>query len=137
MVAASINFSSIVTTLPTVQNRSFTYFILASLAFLLQIQVILSWIAIAVLGIARKYAILFFTMSSISLISPPVTTEINILSVVKSFFIPFNTSSTWKGFTANMITSLFLTAELLSFVISIPFSFSNFSVEIFLLVIVS
>src|ERR1700740_3001490 len=92
--------------------------------------------AIAVLGMALKYGIFFLTISYISLIRPPVTTDIRILLAFKSFFIPFNTSSTWKGFTANMITSLFLTAALLSSVILTPCSFNDFNVAMLRLVIV-
>ena len=53
-VAASISFSSMVTTSPRFLKRSFTYFISFSDALLLQTHVILCCMAIAVLGIARK-----------------------------------------------------------------------------------
>src|SRR5262249_13793244 len=96
----------------------------------------LSCIAMAVFGIARKRGIFFLIMLSISLIVAPVTTEIKIFLSVNSFLIPFITSFTWNGLTDKRITSLFLTAAALSLVTSIPFSLSDWRVAVFLFVMV-
>src|SRR5436190_3909445 len=98
-------------------------------------QVILSCMAIAVLGIALNNGMLFLIQPSISLIVMPVTTDISNFLSVNSFLTPFNTSFTWKGFTAKRITSAFFTAAILSLLISIPFSFNECKVAVFLLVI--
>src|SRR5674476_386664 len=135
-VAASINFSSIVTTSPRVENRFFTTLMCAVVAFVKLKQVILSWIAIAVLGIARKRGIFIFTISPISEMSTPVTTETKMCLVVNSFLKLFNTSLTWYGFTARITNSLLCTASALLDVTLTPIFFKFSSVTIFLFVIV-
>ena len=75
-------------------------------------------------------------ISCISLINPPVTTEINILFGVRSFLIALSISATWNGFTARIITSLFFTASLLLLLISIPFFLKDPSVAVLRFVII-
>src|SRR6188472_4332521 len=99
-------------------------------------QVMLCLMAMAVLGIALKTGIFFLIVVSISSSNTPVTTETITWPAVNSFLKPFNTSLTWKGFTAKITNWLSRTAAALSGVTITPLLARCLTVAVFLFVTV-